>query len=169
MNKTIKNVLIFGIPIVIIIIVVILVIKEIKGQKSSCPLGQYTAFDGTCLQCNPEDPDCAVCTKNDDCNGGTCYTNDTPGGTGKGVCICTKGRSGLTCQNYCESSDDCNGQPCVDGKCRCDNNMAPPDCKNPPDMSKCGAPNCNSIIITKMKKHISKYRRQWRDRCSFAA
>ena len=150
MNETIKNVLIFGIPTVIIIVIIVIVIKEIRGGKSKCPLGETMAFDGTCLQCDPQDPRCAVCVKPSDCkNGGTCYKDEST--NGKGVCICTSGFSGLYCEKYCENLDDCNGQPCVDGQCICLNGMAPPDCKKPPDMKNCHPPNCNAITIIKMK------------------
>ena len=150
MNKTIKNVLIFGIPTVIIIVIIIIVIKEIRGKKANCPSGETMAFDGTCLQCDPQDLRCAVCTKDTDCNGGTCYMHESL--NGKGVCICTGGFSGLNCEKFCTDDSDCNGGTCNDdGQCLCTNGNAPPDCKNPPDMKNCHPPNCNSILIAMLK------------------
>ena len=153
MNKTIKNVLIFGIPTVIIIVIIIIVIKEIRGEKSKCPPDlPYTTFDGTCLQCDPQDPLCAVCTEDDDCkNNGTCYKDEST--NGNGVCICTSEFSGLHCEKYCTDDSDCHGGKCTDdGQCICTNGNAPPDCKNPPDRSKCHPDsNCNSILITQMQ------------------
>lgn len=153
MNKILKNVLIFGIPVLILIIVVSTVIKSVRGGEAIKPCPSETPYrdglDGPCLQCDPSRPlGCRECTANgNECkNGGICHTEENWGD--KGICICPPGISGLTCENVCSSDSNCNGGKCVNNICECPNGKYGPKCEKSLDAFKCVPPSgCNSMMI----------------------
>jgi len=154
MNNILKNILIFGIPGVILLIIIAIAMRTLEGKssESSCPTDTpYKSDAGTCLQCDPQMlQGCKMCDDNNSCkNDGTCYKET---GWKKGVCVCPPGVSGTSCEKVCSSDDKCNGGKCVNGECVCSSGKTGKFCEDQMDTKKCKPPSgCNTLMIKTLK------------------
>lgn len=156
MNNILKNILIFGIPGVILLIIIAIAMSTLKGEssESSCPADTpyKSEYSEQCLQCDPQMLDgCKECDDVDNpCkNDGVCYKEP---GWEKGVCVCPPGVSGISCEKVCSSDSKCNGGKCVDGVCVCPQGQTGKFCEEKMKIAECKPPSgCNTLMIKTLK------------------
>jgi hypothetical protein len=155
MNKKVKTLLTYMIPILTLMLLLFVVIRIVSGSGpsfgKSCPPGT-AQFDGSgpCVQIG--DPICDNSgNPNNTCqNEGKCII---PTGEKSGRCQCTlEGTSGQLCGTACTSIADCkNSTGCLNGKCQCNPGYHGVHCENSIDPKDCDpGSGCNMIMINEI-------------------